>query len=149
MIPTTTSRSSCATSRSGGQRWTGWWRSRRICFTKPAHSSTRCHSSYTAKLFLRSTLARKQGAGAYLAVFHAAQALIHKRTGREAKTRRGVHVQFARLTKDDAHFDTQLRQFLSQAYDLKTLADYATGLEAAGRRNVPPRRSQPRIGLSM
>jgi hypothetical protein len=42
-----------------------------------------------------------------------------------------VHVQFARLTKDDAHFDTELRRFLAQAYGLKTLADYATGPGAA------------------
>jgi uncharacterized protein (UPF0332 family) len=69
--------------------------------------------------------------GAHLAAFHTAQALIHERTGREAKTHRGVHVQFARLTKEDTHFDTGLRQFLAQAYDLKTLADYATGPEAA------------------
>jgi uncharacterized protein (UPF0332 family) len=51
-------------------------------------------------------LGDKAGRAAPLAVFHAAQALIHVRTGREAKTHRGVHVQFARLTKDDARFDT-------------------------------------------
>jgi uncharacterized protein (UPF0332 family) len=71
------------------------------------------------------------GRAAYLAVFHAAQALMNVRTGREAKTHRGVHVQFARLTNDDARFGTELRRFLAQAYDLKTLADYATGPEAA------------------
>jgi len=80
---------------------------------------------------LAIALGDEAGRAAYLAVFHAAQALIYERTGREAKTHRGVHVQFARLTKDDAHFDTALRRFLAQAYDLKTLADYATGPEAA------------------
>ena len=58
-------------------------------------------------------------------------ALIHARTSREAKTHRGVHVQFARLTTDAADFDVKPRQFLAQAYDLKKLADYATGPEAA------------------
>jgi uncharacterized protein (UPF0332 family) len=33
---------------------------------------------------------------AYLAAFHAAQALIAERTGKSAKTHRGVHIAFAR-----------------------------------------------------
>jgi uncharacterized protein (UPF0332 family) len=90
-----------------------------------------------SEAILAIALADEAGRAAYLAVFHAAQALIHDRTGREAKSHRGVHVEFARLTRDDAHFDTGLRRFLAQAYDLKTLADYATGPEAA----VPPDRA--------
>jgi uncharacterized protein (UPF0332 family) len=61
---------------------------------------------------------------AYLAAFHAAQALITERSGRNAKTHKGVHVQFARLTKDDARIDQELRQFLPKAYDMKSIADY-------------------------
>jgi len=67
---------------------------------------------------------------AYLAAFHAAQALIYERTGREAKTHRGVHRQFALLSKDEASLPADLRRFLAQAYDLKAVADYATGPEA-------------------
>ena len=67
---------------------------------------------------------------AYLAAFHAAQALIYERTGREAKTHRGVHRQFALLSKDEASLSADLRRFLAQAYDLKATADYATGPEA-------------------
>lgn len=67
----------------------------------------------------------------YLAAFHTAQALIHQRTGREAKTHRGVHSQFALLAKDEASLPADLRLFLARAYDLKTIADYATGPEAA------------------
>lgn len=67
---------------------------------------------------------------AYLAAFHAAQALIYQRTGREAKTHRGVHRQFALLSKDEASLSADLRRFLAQAYDLKAVAGYATGPEA-------------------
>ena len=69
---------------------------------------------------------------AYLAAFHAAQALIYERTGREAKTHRGVHGQFALLSKDEASLPADLRRFLAQAYDLKAVADYATGAGGDG-----------------
>ena len=75
-------------------------------------------------------LGDEAGRVAYLVAFHAAQALIHERTGREAKTHRGVRNQFLLLTKDDARVAPGLRRFLSRAYDLKSLADYATGPEA-------------------
>ncbi len=67
---------------------------------------------------------------AYLAAFHAAQALVHDRTGAVAKTHRGVRTQFALLTKDQAGLDPRLREFLGQAYDLKSRSDYGTGAEA-------------------
>lgn len=37
--------------------------------------------------------------------------------------------EFARLVKDDSRFDKQLRAFLPRAYNLKAIADYATGHE--------------------
>jgi uncharacterized protein (UPF0332 family) len=64
---------------------------------------------------------------AYLASFHAAQAFISERTGKIAKTHEGVNSQFNRLTKGDSRVDTELRRFLSQAYNLKAVADYETG----------------------
>jgi uncharacterized protein (UPF0332 family) len=75
-------------------------------------------------------LGEEAARGAYLTAFHAAQALIYERTGREAKTHRGVHRQFALLSKDEASLSADLRRFLAQAYDLKATADYATGPEA-------------------
>ena len=39
------------------------------------------------------------GRTAYLAAFHAAQALISERTGRFLKTHKGVHAEFNRLVK--------------------------------------------------
>ncbi|MGE5270125.1 MAG: HEPN domain-containing protein [Thiohalocapsa sp.] len=67
---------------------------------------------------------------AYLAAFHAAQALILDRTGREAKTHRGVHVQFARLTRHEPLLTDELRRFLPRSYDMKSLADYSIGPDA-------------------
>jgi uncharacterized protein (UPF0332 family) len=64
---------------------------------------------------------------AYLAAFHAAQALIFERTGNVAKTHRGVRSAFARLTEDDTRFDRTLRQFLGRGYQRKEIADYGVG----------------------
>jgi len=66
------------------------------------------------------------GRTAYLAAFHAAQALIFERIGRILKSHTGVHAEFLRLTKDDSSIG-ELRAFLSRAYNLKALADYETG----------------------
>jgi uncharacterized protein (UPF0332 family) len=83
-----------------------------------------------AEAILRIDLGDEAGRAAYLTAFHAAQAFIHERTGREAKTHQGVRSQFLLLTKDDPRVRVELRRFLSQAYDLKSVADYATGPDA-------------------
>jgi uncharacterized protein (UPF0332 family) len=67
------------------------------------------------------------GRTAYLAGFHAAQALIFENTGRTPKTHSGVHREFLRQTKDDPRLAPNLRIFLSQSYNLKAIADYQTG----------------------
>jgi uncharacterized protein (UPF0332 family) len=67
------------------------------------------------------------GRTAYLAGFHAAQAFISEKTGRSVKTHKGVRLELHRLTKDDPNFAPDLRAFLSQAYNLKAIADYETG----------------------
>jgi uncharacterized protein (UPF0332 family) len=67
------------------------------------------------------------GRAAYLAGFHAAQALISERTGKIAKTHQGVNSQFNLLTRDDPRVDPELRRFLAKAYDLKAIADYQAG----------------------
>jgi hypothetical protein len=41
-----------------------------------------------------------------------------------------VRSQFLRLTKYDPRVPIELRRFLSQAYDVKSLADYETGPDA-------------------
>jgi uncharacterized protein (UPF0332 family) len=74
--------------------------------------------------------ADEAGRLAYLAAFHAAQALIVERTSRTAKTHAGVHSQFHQLTRDDTRFDAELRGFLSDGFDLKTVSDYGVGPDA-------------------
>ena len=70
------------------------------------------------------------GRTAYLAAFHAAQALISERTGRIARKHAGVRSQFNLLTKDDERIDTQLSRFLSDGFALKSIADYEVGPDA-------------------
>ncbi|HUJ03802.1 MAG TPA: HEPN domain-containing protein [Rhizomicrobium sp.] len=84
------------------------------------------------------------GRAAYLAGYHAAQALISERTGRIAKTHEGVNGQFNFLTKGDPRVDTALRRFLTQAYDLKAVADYEAGPNAI----VPAERAEAAIQLA-
>ncbi len=81
------------------------------------------------------------GRAAYLAGFHAAQALISERTGKIAKTHEGVNSQFNLLTKGDPRVDAELRRFLSKAYNLKAVTDYEAGPESI----VPPERAEAAI----
>jgi uncharacterized protein (UPF0332 family) len=67
---------------------------------------------------------------AYLAGFHAAQALISERTGRIAKTHRGVRSAFSRLSKGDPRLDRSLTQFLGRGYRRKEMVDYGVGAQA-------------------
>jgi uncharacterized protein (UPF0332 family) len=67
------------------------------------------------------------GRAAYLAGFHAAQAFIFENIGKVFKSHKGVQSEFLRLTKDDSRFPSDLRGFLSRAYNLKAIADYETG----------------------
>jgi uncharacterized protein (UPF0332 family) len=83
-----------------------------------------------AEAMLAINLNDAAGRAAYLAGFHAAQAFIPEKTGRSAKTRKGVHSELHRLTRDDPPLDPGLRAFLSQNYDLKAIADQETGPDA-------------------
>ncbi|MGH8547138.1 MAG: HEPN domain-containing protein [Methylococcales bacterium] len=67
------------------------------------------------------------GRAAYLALFHAAQAFIFESVGKMFKSHKGVQTEFLRLTKNDPRFKPELRIFLSQAYNLKAIADYEEG----------------------
>lgn len=85
------------------------------------------------------------GRAAYLAGYHAAQALISERTGKIAKTHEGVNSQFNLLTKGDARVDPELRRFLSQAYSLKAVADYEAGAGSI----VPRDRAEAAIATAL
>ena len=84
-----------------------------------------------ARTILAAEVPDVAGREAYLAAFHAAQALIAERTGTNARSHKGVHVQFARLTRDEAQIGQDLRQFLPRAYDMKSIADYGVEPEAS------------------
>jgi uncharacterized protein (UPF0332 family) len=80
------------------------------------------------RTILAAGVGEDAGRNAYLAAFHAAQALIAERTGKDAKTHKGVDAQFARLTRNEPRLSLELRrQFLAQAYDIKSIADCGLG----------------------
>lgn len=80
-----------------------------------------------ARIMLGVSLHEDAGRAAYLASFHAAQAFIFENIGKALKTHQGVQSEFFRLTKDDLRLGPDLRVFLSQAYNLKAIADYEEG----------------------
>jgi len=89
-----------------------------------------------ARAILAIELGEEAGRAAYLAAFHAAQALIFERTREAAKTHRRVHGQFLGLLAGEPRIDDALRRFLSEGYKLKATADYEVGPDAI----VPTRR---------
>ncbi|HEX3430244.1 MAG TPA: HEPN domain-containing protein [Rhizomicrobium sp.] len=80
-----------------------------------------------AHVNLDAGLTNDAGRNAYLAEFHAAQALIFERTGKVAKTHSGVHTEFNRLGLQEPGLGPELRRILPQTYNLKAVADYETG----------------------
>ena len=79
-----------------------------------------------ARIILAAGVGEDAGRNAYLAGFPAAQAVIRARTGRTAKTHRGVNRMLWQLARHEPQLD-DLALFLSQAYNLKDLADYELG----------------------
>jgi len=88
------------------------------------------HALKEARAVAGIELAEPAGRAAYLAAFHAAQALIFERSAKVPKTHRGVHAQFSRLARDISKLGAELSRFLSQAYDFKAVADYEIGPDA-------------------
>jgi len=83
-----------------------------------------------ARMIAALPLARAAARSAYYAAFHAAEAFIVDRTGKIAKTHRGVHSEFARLIKDRAKDDRRLGRVLPDGYRYKELADYSVDPDA-------------------
>ena len=83
-----------------------------------------------AQAMLGIALADEAGRAGDLAGFHAAQAFIFERTGRTPKTHQGVRSRFGLLAREEPAIDIALRRFLTDAYDLKSVADYAIGADA-------------------
>jgi uncharacterized protein (UPF0332 family) len=74
----------------------------------------RCLSNAHANLGIR--LANDAGRNAYLAVFHAAQALIFERTGKAAKSHRGVQSEFHRLARTTRNIDNSFPALVVRRY---------------------------------
>ena len=83
-----------------------------------------------ARLIASLGLHQHAAPSAYYAAFHAAEALIVERTGRIAKTHRGVHTTFSRVTRDGDPKDRELWRTLPDAYRYKELADYSIDPDA-------------------
>ena len=83
-----------------------------------------------AETMLRVGLTEDAGRAAYLAGYHAAQALIFERNGAATKTHRGAQSEFARLARAEPGIDDDLRRFLPRTYDLKAVCDYELGPDA-------------------
>ena len=97
-------------------------KSESVDFLEKAHRLLR-EASQTLDILL----AEAAGRTAYLAGFHAAQAMIFERDDRTVKTHNGVHTEFARLVRDDRDFSPVLRSFLPRTYEMKSIADYGVG----------------------
>jgi uncharacterized protein (UPF0332 family) len=83
-----------------------------------------------ARIILDAGVGEDAGRDAYLAGFHAAQALIIARSGKVVKTHRGVQRLFSQLVRLEPQLG-EFSRFLSQAYNLKDIADYELGPAAA------------------
>jgi uncharacterized protein (UPF0332 family) len=83
-----------------------------------------------ARSILAAGVSEDAARDAYLAAFHAAQALIAERTGRNVRTHKGMHVTFARLTRNEPRIDLELRRFLPESFNMKAVADYEVGPDA-------------------
>ena len=64
---------------------------------------------------------------AYLAAYHAAEAYLFERTGKAAKTHRGLRSEFGRLARGDPRIGREFLTFLTEAYEYKSIADYVVG----------------------
>jgi uncharacterized protein (UPF0332 family) len=94
-----------------------------------------------ARASLGFGLSNDAGRSAYLAAFHASQAFIFERTGKAAKTHQGVQSELHRLALNETRLDKAFPPFLTQAYNLKAVADYETGANS----DIPPERSAAAI----
>jgi uncharacterized protein (UPF0332 family) len=83
-----------------------------------------------AKAIIGLDIAHVAAREAYLAAYHAAQAILHDRTGNFAKTHRGLRSEFARLARAEPRLDPAFSRFLANAYEVKSVADYGTEPES-------------------
>ena len=79
-----------------------------------------------ARVVFTANLPHQAARLAYYAEFHSAQALIFERTGKIAKTHKGVGNQFHLLARAESSFPVGIAAELVSAYRFKEFADYDT-----------------------
>ncbi len=84
----------------------------------------------SARNLVRDGYANEAGRATYLATFNAAQAYIYDHTGKAAKTHAGVRSQFAQLSTLEPRIGADMTTFLSDAFNMKKVADYELGPDA-------------------
>ncbi len=94
------------------------------------HLAKAAQSLAKARAMLTMQMADEAGRIAYLAAFHTAHAFFFERTKRTPKTHRGVRTQFSALARQESSMDISSRRFLTDGYDLKTVADYEIAPDA-------------------
>ncbi len=80
-----------------------------------------------ARVIVAIPLTRIAARSAYIAAFHAAQALVFERAGKVVKTHSGIRSEFSRIMLGATGTDAALGKVLSKGYGYKDLADYSTG----------------------
>jgi uncharacterized protein (UPF0332 family) len=80
-----------------------------------------------AERILAIDIPRQAARLAYSAQFHAAQAIIFERTGKVAKTHKGVSAKFSQIAAAEFPRGSGLPASLSAAYHFKEVADYEIG----------------------
>lgn len=61
---------------------------------------------------------------AYMAAFHAAQAVLFERVGQVPKTHSGLHGAFGRVARAEFGLGRDLGRIFAEAYEFKDIADY-------------------------
>jgi uncharacterized protein (UPF0332 family) len=67
---------------------------------------------------------------AYLAAYHAAEAYLFERTGKAARTHRGLRSEFGRLARGDPRIGREFLTFLAEAYEYGIGSPSITGEDA-------------------
>lgn len=79
----------------------------------------------TARHDLDGGYAEAAARGAYIALFHAAQALPFEKEGKLPKTHSGLRARLGQLAKSDTRIGDARSTLLAKAYAYKEIADYA------------------------
>jgi uncharacterized protein (UPF0332 family) len=81
----------------------------------------------SSRYALVGNYAEEAGRTAYMAAFHAANALIITRTGKTPKTHSGPRSEFARVARREPRINREHVSLLGWSYELKNAADYQQG----------------------